>query len=79
MNQFVDKLLTKLTSRKLWLAIAGVTTGIAIALNVDAGEIETICGSVTTIISALAYIISEATVDRAALASKSEVTENESE
>lgn len=53
----------KLTSRKLWMAIAGVATGIALALGADASEIQTITGAVTALISAVAYIITEGRVD----------------
>ncbi len=59
----MNSLLRKLLSRKLWLAIAGIATGIAIALGADASEVETIAGAITTLISALAYIIVEGKVD----------------
>lgn len=55
--------LRKLTSRKLWLAIAGVATGIAIALGADAGEISTVAGAVVSVVSAVAYIITEGKID----------------
>ena len=53
----------KLTSRKLWMAIAGVATGIALALGADSSEIQTITGAVTALVSAVAYIITEGKVD----------------
>lgn len=56
-------MIKKLTSRKLWMALAGVATGIAIALGVDASEIGTIAGAVTTIISVMTYIITEGKID----------------
>ena len=56
-------MIKKLTSRKLWKAIAGVATGIAIVLGVDTGEIGTVAGAVTTIISVVAYIITEGKID----------------
>ena len=59
----MNNLLRKLLSRKLWLAVAGIATGISIALGADASEIETIAGAITTLISALAYIIVEGKVD----------------
>ena len=55
--------LQKLTSRKLWMAIAGIATGIAIALGADASEIETIAGAVGAVICAVAYIVTEGKVD----------------
>jgi hypothetical protein len=53
----------KLGSRKLWLAVAGVLTGIAIIVGVDASTIETVAGAVTTLISAVTYIVVEGKVD----------------
>lgn len=55
--------LQKLTSRKLWLAIAGVATGIAIAFGVDAGEISTVSGAVLSVISVVTYIVTEGKID----------------
>jgi phage shock protein PspC (stress-responsive transcriptional regulator) len=55
--------LKKLTSRKLWLAIAGVATGIAIAFGADAGEISTVAGAVLSVISVVTYIVTEGKVD----------------
>ena len=59
MNNFVRKL----TSRKLWMAIAGVATGIALALGADASEVQTITGAVTALIAAVVYIVTEGRVD----------------
>lgn len=53
----------KLGSRKLWLAIAGVATGIAVALGADTNEIATVAGALTSLISAVAYIVTEGKVD----------------
>lgn len=53
----------KLTSRKLWLAIAGVATGIAMMLGVKGSEITDIAGGVLSVLSAFTYIIVEGKVD----------------
>lgn len=53
----------KLMSRKLWMAIAGVATGIAMALGAEATDISTVAGAVTALISAVTYIIVEGKVD----------------
>lgn len=45
------------------MAIAGVATGIALALGADASEIQTITGAVTALVAAVAYIITEGRVD----------------
>lgn len=60
-------MIKKLTSRKLWLAIAGVATGIAMALGIEGSEIATVAGSVTTIISIMTYIITEGKIDAASV------------
>lgn len=56
-------MMQKLTSRKLWMAIAGVVTGIALALGADGAEISTVAGAVTVLISTVTYIIVEGKVD----------------
>lgn len=57
----------KLTSRKLWLALAGVATGIAVILGVEGSEITTVAGTVTAIASVVTYIITEGKVDAASV------------
>lgn len=59
----MDKILQKLTSRKLWLALAGVVTGIAVILGVDGGEITTVAGAVVSLFSVVTYIITEGKID----------------
>lgn len=53
----------KLTSRKLWMAVAGVATGIAMALGADSTEISTVAGAVVSVISCVVYIVMEGKVD----------------
>jgi phage shock protein PspC (stress-responsive transcriptional regulator) len=60
-NDFIRKL----TSRKFWLAVAGVATGVAVALGADATEIESVAGTITALLSAVGYIIAEGKVDEA--------------
>ena len=59
----MKEVLRKLSSRKLWMAIAGVATGIAMALGVDTSEIGTVAGAVTALISVVTYIYVEGKVD----------------
>ena len=59
----MSEFLRKLSSRKLWLAIAGVATGIAMTLGADATEVTTVAGAVTALISAVTYIVVEGKVD----------------
>lgn len=53
----------KLTSRKFWMAIIALITGILTAFNVDAGTVEKVSGLVMSGASAIAYIIAEGLVD----------------
>ena len=59
----MKEFLRKLTSRKLWLAIAGVVTGIATILGVEGSEITTIAGAVTALASVITYIVTEGKID----------------
>lgn len=56
-------ILQKLSSRKLWMAIAGVVTGIALALGVETTEIGEIAGAVTALVSVVTYIAVEGKID----------------
>lgn len=57
----------KLSSRKLWAAIAGVITGIAMVFGLDENVISTVAGAVVSAASLLTYIITEGKVDAAAV------------
>lgn len=59
----MSEILRKLSSRKLWMAIAGVATGVAMALGVDSTEIGTVAGAVTALFSVVTYIYVEGKVD----------------
>lgn len=55
----------KLTSRKLWAAIAGIIVGLVVAFGGEQETIQTVAGSVMSVVSAIVYIIAEAGVDKA--------------
>lgn len=59
----MSNFIKKFTSRKLWLAIAGVTTGIAVILGVDGSEITDISGAIVSLASVMTYIITEGKID----------------
>ncbi len=59
----MNEILRKLTSRKLWMAIAGVATGIAMALGVEGSDISTVAGAVMALVSVATYIVTEGKVD----------------
>ena len=56
-------LMRKLTSRKLWLALAGIFTGVALAFGVDGSEVSTVAGAVTALVSVVTYVMTEGAVD----------------
>lgn len=55
----------KLSSRKLWAAVAGIVTGLAMAFGLDEGTISSVSGAVVSVASVVAYIITEGKVDAA--------------
>lgn len=70
-------LIRKLTSRKLWVALAGVATGIATMLGAESNDIATVSGAVLSAASILGYLTAEASVDaaRAIVENKPKVSE----
>lgn len=66
----------KLTSRKLWLAVAGLVTGIILAFKGDAATAETVSGVIMSAASVVGYIVGEGLTDAAAIsASTPEISE----
>ncbi len=59
----MSNVIRKLSSRKLWMAIAGIATGIAMALGVDTSDVATVAGAVTAIVSVVTYIAVEGRID----------------
>ena len=55
----------KLTSRKFWLAVVGLVTGLLMAFKVDAETVDTISGVIMSAASVIAYIIGEGLADAA--------------
>ena len=53
----------KLSSRKLWAAVAGIVTGLAMVFGLDEGTISSVAGAVVSVASVLAYIVTEGKVD----------------
>lgn len=53
----------KLSSRKLWAAIIGILTGIAMIFGLDGKVIETVSGAVVAVGSIVAYIVAEGKID----------------
>ena len=55
----------KLTSRKFWLAIVGLESGLLMAFKVDAEMVDTISGVIMAAASVIAYTIGEGLADAA--------------
>ena len=53
----------KLSSRKLWAALAGIVTGLAMVFGLDEGTISSVAGAVVSVSSVVVYIITEGKVD----------------
>lgn len=53
----------KLSSRKLWAAIAGLVTGLAMVFGLDESIISTVSGAVVAVGSVVTYIITEGKID----------------
>ena len=58
-----EDLVRKLTSRKFWLAVVALVTGLLAAFNVDAGTIEQVSGIIMSAAAVVAYIVAEGLVD----------------
>lgn len=57
----------KLQSRKLWAAIVGVITGLAMVFGLDETVINTVAGAVVALGSLVTYIVTEGKIDAAAV------------
>ena len=53
----------KLSSRKLWAAVAGIVTGLAMVFGLDENTISTVAGAVVSASSIVAYVMTEGKVD----------------
>ena len=53
----------KLSSRKLWAAIAGIITGLAMVFRLDEDTISSVAGAVVSVASVVSYIVTEGKVD----------------
>ena len=60
-----EDIIRKLTSRKLWMAIALFVSGLITAIGKDAGQAETVAGLIMQAAAVIAYIVGEGLVDGA--------------
>lgn len=59
---------SKLTSRKFWMSVIGLVSGLLLAFKVDAQTVETISGVIMAGASVIAYVIGEGLADAAGAA-----------
>ena len=53
----------KLTSRKLWVAVAGFVAGLIVAFGGESSTAETVSGCIMSGAAVVAYIIGEGLID----------------
>ena len=61
----METLKRKLSSRKLWAAVVGLASGLAMVFGLDEGIITTVSGAVVAVGSVITYIITEGKIDAA--------------
>lgn len=67
----------KLTSRKLWMAVAGFVAGLLVALGQSAATAETVSGLIMSGASVLGYLLAEGLADSAHAGGTETETEEE--
>ena len=60
-----ETIIRKLTSRKLWVALAGFVAGLYVALGGSAETAETVSGLIMSGASVLGYLLAEGLTDAA--------------
>lgn len=58
-----ETIIRKLTSRKLWVAIAGFVSGLIVAMDGDANTAEVVSGLILEGASVLGYLLAEGLAD----------------
>jgi hypothetical protein len=58
-----EAIIRKLTSRKLWVAVAGFVSGLIVALDGEAETAETISGLILQAASVIGYLFAEGLAD----------------
>ena len=60
-----ENVIRKLTSRKLWVAVAGFVSGLIVAFDGDAEDAETVSGLILQGAAVIGYLIAEGLADSA--------------
>lgn len=63
----MKSVLKKLSSRKLWTALAGLAAGLALAFGLDQEAVSAAAGAVVSVVSVVTYIVTEGRIDAAAV------------
>lgn len=58
-----EQIIRKLTSRKLWVALAGLVSGLILAFGGDESIAETVSGVLLQAASVIGYLLAEGLVD----------------
>ena len=58
-----ETIIRKLTSRKLWLAVAGLVSGLVLAFGGDESVAETVSGVLLQAASVIGYLLAEGLAD----------------
>lgn len=58
-----ENIIRKLTSRKLWVAVAGFVSGLIVAFDGDAETAETISGLILQAAAVIGYLVAEGLAD----------------
>lgn len=61
-----ENIIRKLTSRKLWAAVAAFVAALIVAFGGDAETAETVTGLIMAGATAISYIVAEGLIDMAA-------------
>ena len=59
----MSEMLRKLSSRKLWTALAGIAAGLALAFGLDQEAVASTAGAVVSVVSVVTYIVTEGRID----------------
>lgn len=59
----MKEIMRKLSSRKLWTALAGIAAGLALAFGLDQEAVASTSGAVVSVVSVVTYIVTEGRID----------------
>ena len=72
----MKEFLNKLKSRKFLTCVAGVVMGICMVFGLDEGDVSTIAGAVTAVVSVVSYIYTEGKIDANAIGQIKDVADD---